>query len=210
MLARTRIQRCQPSVVSRARAACSMRSRSALRRASRSSSVSGLRLKRRAIVGSFRAWGPPRWRADPPPPARPPGRATIGWRVGPPAGGARLRGLVEVLVELVADAVVRLGLGLALGALQLADRGLGLVVGGVGALDGLLELASATRGRAGRRASSAPWRRCPCASSSGSRASAGLTGRRAGWRAARRRSRPARGRRARWRSWRRRRTSTAR
>src|SRR5215218_8049603 len=25
-------------------------------------------------------WGPPRWRADPPPPARPPGRATLGWR----------------------------------------------------------------------------------------------------------------------------------
>ena len=45
--------------------------------------------ERRAIVGSFRGLGPPRWRADPPPPARPPGRATIGWRIGPPAGGAR-------------------------------------------------------------------------------------------------------------------------
>ena len=30
--------------------------------------------------------GPPRWRADPRPPARPPGRATLGWRVGPSAG----------------------------------------------------------------------------------------------------------------------------
>src|SRR6185503_1196609 len=39
--------------------------------------------ERRAIVGSFRGLGPPRWRADPPPPARPPGRATIGWRIGP-------------------------------------------------------------------------------------------------------------------------------
>jgi len=45
--------------------------------------------ERRAIVGSFRGLGPPRWRADPPPPARRPGRATIGWRIGPPAGGAR-------------------------------------------------------------------------------------------------------------------------
>src|ERR671934_1087255 len=87
LLARTLIQRCQPSVVSSSRAACSMRSRSALRRASRSDSVGGLRLKRRAIVGSLRLGGPPRWRADPPPPARPPKRATIGWRVGPPAGG---------------------------------------------------------------------------------------------------------------------------
>jgi hypothetical protein len=64
LLARTLIQRCQPSVLSRARAACSMRSRSALRRASRSSSVSGVRLKRRAMVGSFGAWGPAPWRAD--------------------------------------------------------------------------------------------------------------------------------------------------
>src|SRR5919197_4351572 len=87
LLARTLIQRCHPSVVSSSRAACSMRSRSALRRASRSSSVGGLRLKRRAIVGSLRLGGPPRWRADGPPPARPLGRATIGWRVGPPAGG---------------------------------------------------------------------------------------------------------------------------
>src|SRR3954462_15723198 len=31
-------------------------------------------------------WGPPRWRADPPPPARR-SRATLGWRVGPSAGG---------------------------------------------------------------------------------------------------------------------------
>src|SRR6188472_88538 len=117
LLARTRIQRCQPSVLSRARAACSMRSRSALRRASRCSSVSGSRLKRRAIVGCFR--GLARQRA-----------------------ARSLRGAVEVLVELVAHAVVRLRLGrLTRGALQLADLGLGLVVGGVGALDGLLELA---------------------------------------------------------------------
>ena len=90
LLARTLIQRCQPSVVSRARAACSMRSRSALRRASRS--LVGERLAVEAAGhrrAPFGAWGPPRWRADPPPPARPPGRATIGWRVGPPAGGAR-------------------------------------------------------------------------------------------------------------------------
>ena len=33
--------------------------------------------------------GPPRWRADPPPPARPPGRAILGWRVGRRAGGVR-------------------------------------------------------------------------------------------------------------------------
>jgi hypothetical protein len=32
--------------------------------------------------------GPPRWRADPPPPARR-SRATLGWRVGPSAGGDR-------------------------------------------------------------------------------------------------------------------------
>src|SRR3954469_24587544 len=31
-------------------------------------------------------WRPPRWRADPPPPARR-SRATLGWRVGPSAGG---------------------------------------------------------------------------------------------------------------------------
>jgi hypothetical protein len=41
--------------------------------------------------------GPPRWRADPPPPARPPGRATIGWRVGPP-GGRRPLGLKPIAV----------------------------------------------------------------------------------------------------------------
>src|SRR4051812_49542877 len=111
-----------------------MRSRSALRRASRSSSVSGWRLKRRAIMGSLRVGARPRWRPDPAPPARPPGRATIGWRVGPPAGGTGLRGLVDVLLELVADAVVafRLG-GPARGAVLLARGGLRLVVGGVGA-----------------------------------------------------------------------------
>src|SRR3954454_23117306 len=102
--ARTLIQRCQPSVVSRAWAACSMRSRSALWRTSRSSSVSGWRLKRRAIVGSLRVGARPPWRGGPAPPAPPPGGATIGWRVGPPAGGTGLRGLVDVLVELVADA----------------------------------------------------------------------------------------------------------
>src|SRR5437868_6582505 len=42
-------------------------------------------------------WGPPRWRADPPPPARPPGRATIGWRVGRPAGRRSL-GLKPVAI----------------------------------------------------------------------------------------------------------------
>src|SRR5215207_9148143 len=145
LVALTRIQRCQPSVVSRSRAACSMRSRSALRRASRSWAVSGLRLWRRAIVGSLRGLGPPRWRADPPPPARPPGRATIGWRVGPASGRRRLRGLVEVLVGLVDRALVDVGLdGLALGPLPLAGGGLGLVVG-VGALDGLLEPAQRRR-----------------------------------------------------------------
>src|SRR5215207_10852406 len=106
LLALILIQRCQPSVVSSARAACSMRSRSALRRKSRSASVSGLRLKRRAIVGSLLGPGPPRWRADPVPPARPPGRAIIGRRVGSPAGGTRLRGLVQLVVQLVADRLV--------------------------------------------------------------------------------------------------------
>src|SRR5213592_2532846 len=112
LLARTLIQRCQPSVVSSSRAARSMRSRSALRRASRSSSVGGLRLKRRAIVGSLRLGGPPRWRL-------------------------RLR----LVVELVGDrALVGVRLGrLALGPPLIAGAGLGLVVGGVGALDGLLE-----------------------------------------------------------------------
>src|SRR3954470_21466438 len=141
LLARTLIQRCQPSVVSSARAASSMRSRSALRRASRSSSVRGRRLKRLAIVGSVRVGARPRWRADPSPSARPPGRATVGWRVGPPAGDTGLRGLVDVLLELVADAVVGLRLGgLARGAVLFARGDLCLVVGGVGALDGLLEL----------------------------------------------------------------------
>src|SRR4051812_50018017 len=41
--------------------------------------------------------GPPRWRADPPPPARPPGRATIGGRVGP-ARRRRPLGLQPVAV----------------------------------------------------------------------------------------------------------------
>src|SRR5215216_6653273 len=144
LLALTLIQRRQPSLVSSARAACSMRSRSALRRASRSASVSGLRLKRRAIAGSLLGPGPPRWRADPLPPARPPGRATIGRRVGPPAGGARLRGLVELVRQLVADRLLVLD-ALLLGALLLASGGLGLVVGGVGALDGLLEPAQRRR-----------------------------------------------------------------
>src|SRR5215211_8514018 len=58
LVALTLIQRCQPSVVSSARAACSRRSRSALCRASRSASVSGLRLKRLAIVGSLLGLGP--------------------------------------------------------------------------------------------------------------------------------------------------------
>src|SRR4051812_49820142 len=75
LLARTLIQRRQPSVVSSARAACSMRSRSALRRASRSSSVGGFRLERRGIVGSPLRGGPPPCRAPPPPPPPPPGAA---------------------------------------------------------------------------------------------------------------------------------------
>jgi hypothetical protein len=62
-----------------------------------------------------------------------------------PAGGRRrLRGVVEVCVERVVHqrAVVGLGLdGMPLGVLLLANLGLGLVVGGVGARDGLLELA---------------------------------------------------------------------
>ena len=41
--------------------------------------------------------GPPRWRADPPPPARPPGRATLGWRVGP-LSGRRRSGLKPVAI----------------------------------------------------------------------------------------------------------------
>jgi hypothetical protein len=134
------IQRRQPSVVSSARAACSMRSRSALRRASRSASVSGLRLERRAVLGSFGLGARFAGRVDPPPPARPPGRASIGWRVGPPAGVAGLRGRVEIVVERVGDAVVGLELDRpALGLLLPAGRGLGRLVGGVGALDGLFE-----------------------------------------------------------------------
>src|SRR5215207_5614214 len=103
LLALTLIQPCQPSVVSSARAACSMRSRSALRRASRSSSVRGRRLKRRAIVGSLRVGPAP---GGGPIPRHPHARQGV-----PPSGGesARrpaalgLRGVVEVLVELVAD-----------------------------------------------------------------------------------------------------------
>src|SRR5919197_2651698 len=121
LLARTRIQRCQPSVVSSARAACSMRSRSALRRASRSSSVSGPRLKRRSIGASFRLGARP---AGGPIPRHPHARQGVppsGGGVGPPAGGDGLRPGVELFVELVEDAVVRLQLGrLARGALLLA------------------------------------------------------------------------------------------
>jgi hypothetical protein len=53
----------------------------------------------------------------------------------PASGDTGLRGLVDVLLELVADAVVavRLG-GLAHGPLLLARGGLRLLVGGVGAL----------------------------------------------------------------------------
>jgi hypothetical protein len=57
-----------------------------------------------------------------------------------PASGQLWLRVVDVLVELVASAVVDLGLALlTLGALPLAGDGLGLVVGRVGALDGLLE-----------------------------------------------------------------------
>src|SRR5215218_1312929 len=138
LLALTLIQRCQPSVVSSARAACSMRSRSALRRASRSASVSGLRLKRRAIAGSPLGSGPAPL-AGRSPAARTPARACHHRRrIGSPAGAARLRGLVERVVGLVADRLHVFDV-LLLGALVLARGGLGLVVGGVGALDGLLE-----------------------------------------------------------------------
>ena len=113
------------------------------------------RLKRRAIVVLLSGLGPAPL-AGRSPATRTPARACHPRVAGRPAGGrSRLRGVVEVRVELVVDRAVG-GLGLdrlALGALLLARRGLGLVVGGVGALDGLLELASATRGRAGRRAS---------------------------------------------------------
>src|SRR4051812_3492996 len=88
------------------------------------------------MMGCLWGRGPPRWRADPPPPAPPPGGAPLGGRVGPPAGPTGLCGFVE----LVADAVVGLRRdGLVVRALVLAGGGLGLVVGGVGALDGLLE-----------------------------------------------------------------------
>jgi hypothetical protein len=73
----------------------------------------------------------------------------------PPSGGgsarqravAGLRGLDEILVlRVVADAVAGLGLDrLAVGSLPLERRGLGLVVGGVGTLDGPLELAQSRR-----------------------------------------------------------------
>ena len=86
-------------------------------------------------------WSAPGARADPPPPARPPGRATLGWWVGPRTGGTGLRG-VDVFVELVLDPSLVLGFRpLTGGVLLLAHHGLGLVVGGVGPLDGLLELA---------------------------------------------------------------------
>src|SRR5215217_4718145 len=134
LLARTLIQRCQPSVVSSARAACSMRSRSALRRASRSSSVRGRRLKRRAIVGSLRVGGPPPV-AGRSPATRTPARACHHRVASRPAGGRSwLRGLVDVLREVDLRLVVH---ALALGGLLLARRGLGLVERRVGALDGL-------------------------------------------------------------------------
>ena len=77
-----------------------------------------------------------------PPPARPPGRATLGWRVGPPAGGLATRRRRGPRRTRRRPAVVGLGLDrLALGVLLLARRGLGLVEGAVGALDRLLELA---------------------------------------------------------------------
>ena len=132
-----------------------MRSRSAWRRASRS--LVGERLAVEAAGHRGLLSGLGARPAGGPIPRHPHARQGV-----PPSGGGSarqraalgLRGVVEVLVELVADAVVGLGLDrLALGALLLARRGLGLVVGGVGALDGLLELASATWGRAGRRAS---------------------------------------------------------
>src|SRR4051794_41906085 len=88
LLARTLIQRCQPSVVSSSRAACSMRSRSALRRASRSSSGGGFGLKRRGIRGVPPLGGPPPGGALPPPPPPPPGGAPTGGGGGPPRGGA--------------------------------------------------------------------------------------------------------------------------
>src|SRR5215211_429745 len=122
LLALTLIQRCQPSVLSSARAACSMRSRSALRRASRSASVSGLRFKRRAIAGSLP--GPAARPAGGPIPCRPHARQGVppfGRPVGSPAGAACLRGLVERLVGPLADRLVILD-ALALGALLLARR----------------------------------------------------------------------------------------
>src|SRR5215216_3982110 len=127
LLALTLIQRCQPSVASSARAACSMRSRSALRRSSRSASVGGVRLKRRAIVGSFRGGPAPlagRSRA-----ARTPARACQHRAASRLASGRRvLRGLVERVVGLVADRPVPVDV-LVLRALVLAGGGLGLVVG---------------------------------------------------------------------------------
>src|SRR5215211_1181365 len=102
LLALTLIQRRQPSVVSSARAACSIRSRSALRRASRSASVSGLRLKRRAIAGLRSGIGPAllagRSRA-----ARTPARAchASGGESARQRAPPRLRGLVERVVWLV-------------------------------------------------------------------------------------------------------------
>jgi hypothetical protein len=68
----------------------------------------------------------------------------FGRRVGSPAGGARLRGLVELVRQLVADRLL-VPYVPALGAVLLAGGGLGLVIGGVGALDGLLEPAQRRR-----------------------------------------------------------------
>ena len=47
--------------------------------------------------------GPPGWRADPPPPARPPGRATLRWRVGPSAGEAEDKLSLDALTPDVAE-----------------------------------------------------------------------------------------------------------
>ena len=97
----------------------------------------GRRFRWRGIVGAPGVgWPAPGARADPPPPARPPGRAILGWRVGPRAGGAatrRRRGPRPGSSSTASAVGASRALGFAL-------RGLGLVVGAVGALDGLLEL----------------------------------------------------------------------
>src|SRR3954454_9822903 len=90
LMARTLIQRRHPSLVSSARAACSTRSRSAWRRASRPASVSRGRLEERGMLCSLPGLGSPGWRADPPPPARPPGRATLRMAVGRQPGSPAL------------------------------------------------------------------------------------------------------------------------